>query len=110
MGMRAVNIEYHSPPPEAEAWVEAIEAMIDRNQHRNPHRAGVWRSLFREALRVDVLDLVEASCRIGVTPGEIADTLIAMRDCGLLEYEATPGTSCILVSVCMPGRNPRAAM
>jgi hypothetical protein len=108
MGWRPINVTYFSPPPEAEAWVEDIMAMIARNEHRCPRKAHIWRSLFCHALHVDVLDMIAATKALNVTPDEIADALIAMQNCGLLSYEATPGCSCVLVAVCMPCKEPKA--
>jgi hypothetical protein len=110
MGWQPINVTYRSPSPEAEAWIADIMAMIDRNAQNHPRIAHVWKTLLRMASHADVIEITDASRRIGVTPNEIADALVGMRDVGLLEYEATPGTSCILVAVCAPGRNPRAAM
>jgi hypothetical protein len=102
MAVLPISVEYHTPPEEAASWIEGIFAMIDRNEHRCPRRARIWRNVFCHALRCDVLDLIAATKALSVTPDEVADTLIAMRDCGLIVFEATPGCGAVLVAVCFP--------
>jgi hypothetical protein len=110
MPVLPISVEHHTPPEEAASWIEGIFAMIDRNEHRCPRRARIWRGLFIHALRCDALDMIAATKTLNVTPDEIADALIAMQNCGLIVYEATPGCSCVLVSVCLPGgKAPRVA-